>query len=399
MPSARISEPTGGGLVQQIIDRCSALYHDINLGYVRGWKGRHPGGKAIGCLPVYVPRELIHAAGMLPVGIMGGGDQVEIIRGDACYQSYICHIPRSLMELGLSGKLEVLDGMLCPSICDVIRNLSGMWQISFPEKYVRYFDFPQNFRDEIGGEFYRRELLNFKGELEQLGGRGISDVALRESIRVYNENRRLVERLYDHRSDQPWRVPTCELYLLLRAGNLLEVDEHSRLLETYLERVQGTEREPLDNIRVVVEGVFCEQPPLGLIRALEKAGCYIVDDDLVVISRFIQGDLPTEGDPVQALVDGFLHRSMYSSSKYEGEGSRADLLVEKVRRRKANGVIFAAPSFCDPTLLDRPLFQKALEEAGIPYMGFQYAENTGQFQVMQEQTGTFADSIKLWSEE
>lgn len=72
--------------------------------------------------------------------------------------------------------------------------------------------------------------------------------------------------------------------------------------------------------------------------------------------------------------------------------------MEKVRRRKADGVIFAAPSFCDPTLLDRSLFQEALERAGIPYTSFQYAENTGQFQVMQEQTGTFADSIKLWSE-
>lgn len=384
--------------IQPIIDRCSDLYHDLSLGYVRAWKERNPGGRAIGYLPVYVPRELLHAAGMLPVGILGGGDQVEIIRGDAYYQSYICHIPRSIVELGLSGRLDPLDGMLCPSICDVIRNLSGVWQVSFPQKYVRYFDFPQNFRSEIGGLFYRKELSIFQGELEQLSGRKISDEALRESIRAYNANRRRVERLYDLRSDRPWQVPTYELYLLLRAGALLEVEEHSRLLEEYLEAVQSAEREPLDNIRVVVEGAFCEQPPLGLIRALERSGCYIVDDDLVVVTRFIQGDLPTEGDPLQALVEGFLHRSIYSSSKFEGEGSRAELLVEKVHRRKADGVIFAAPSFCDPTLLDRPLFQEALEKAGIPYTGFQYAENTGQFQVMQEQTGTFADSIKLWSE-
>ena len=38
-----------------------------------------PGRKAIGYMPVYVPRELIHAAGMLPVGILGGGDSA---RGD-----------------------------------------------------------------------------------------------------------------------------------------------------------------------------------------------------------------------------------------------------------------------------------------------------------------------------
>ena len=54
-------------------------------------------------MPIYVPREIIHAAGMLPVGVLGGGDRLEIIRGDAYFQSYICHIPRSTVELALSG--------------------------------------------------------------------------------------------------------------------------------------------------------------------------------------------------------------------------------------------------------------------------------------------------------
>ena len=39
----------------------------------------------------------------------------------------------------------------------------------------------------------------------------------------------------------------------------------------------------------------------------------------------------------------------------------------------------------------------ALDRAGIPWTAFKYSENTGQFQVIREQAGTFADSIKLWS--
>jgi hypothetical protein len=60
-------------------------------------------------------------------------------------------------------------------------------------------------------------------------------------------------------------------------------------------------------------------------------------------------------------------------------------------------VVLACPSFCAPALLDQPEFVKALDEADIPHTGFQYAENLGQFQVIREQTGTFSDSIKLWS--
>jgi benzoyl-CoA reductase subunit C len=39
----------------------------------------------------------------------------------------------------------------------------------------------------------------------------------------------------------------------------------------------------------------------------------------------------------------------------------------------------------------------AVESIGVPWTAFKYAENTGQFQVIREQAGTFADSIKLWS--
>ena len=126
-------------------------------------------------MPIYVPREIVHAAGMLPVGIFGGGDQLEVIQGDAYYQSYICRIPRSTLELGLTGRLDCLDGMLFPSICDVIRNLSGMWQILFKDKYVRYLDVPQNYDDAIGGEFYMREMQVLRNDLGVLADREITD--------------------------------------------------------------------------------------------------------------------------------------------------------------------------------------------------------------------------------
>ena len=61
-------------------------------------------------------------------------------------------------------------------------------------------------------------------------------------------------------------------------------------------------------------------------------------------------------------------------------------------------MLLMSPSFCDPSLLDRPHFQRALEEANIPYSTLQYAENLGQFAPIREQTGTFAEAIKLWGE-
>jgi benzoyl-CoA reductase subunit C len=384
--------------VQNIVDRCQALYDDLDFNVVKEWKAAEPGRKAIGYLPIYVPREIIHAAGMLPVGILGGGDQLEVIHGDAYYQSYICRIPRSTIELGLTGRLDSLDGMLFPSICDVIRNLSGMWQLLFKDKYVRYFDVPQTYDDNIAGTFYIHELQSLRDDLGELAGRPISDDDLRQSIALYNDNRRAIAELYQFRAGQPWQAPTSEIYLLLRAGMVLPVEEHSQLLRDYVAAAGKEERPRRDNCRVVVNGVFCEQPPLGLIKSLEMAGCYVVDDDFLLVTRWLLDDVPTAGEPMENLSKAFLHHSAATSAKFEPDkADKGKFLIEQVRNSGAEGVIFAAPSFCDPALLDRPMLQEALNRDDIPYTAFKYAENTGQLQAIREQAGTFADSIKLWS--
>jgi len=383
---------------QEIVARAQDLYEDLHFTAARKWKEADKGRKVIGYMPVYIPRELIHAAGMLPLGIMGGGDNLEVIHGDAYYQSYICRIPRSTIELGISGRLDFVDGMIFPSICDVIRNLSGMWKMLFPDVYAKYFDVPQTYEDEVGGTFYEGEMKEFLHDLEQIGGRKITDDDLRNSIEVYNENRRLVRELYALRAELPWQAPASEAYLIIRAGLVLPVEEHSQMLRDYIAAARAEKRPIKDNAKVVVTGMFCEQPPLNLIKSLELSGCYVVDDDFMLVSRWLIGDVPLEGDPIHNLAQAFLHHSESTAAKYEPDlKEKGQFLVRSVRRTGAEGVIFAAPSFCDPALLDRPMLQNVLKQAGIPFIAFKYAENSGQMQPIREQAGTFVDSIKLWS--
>ena len=387
-----------GSRTAPLIERAHALFEDLSFAAARQWKAAEPGRKVIGYMPIYVPREIIHAGSMLPLGIVGGGDQLEVIHGDAYYQSYICRIPRSTIELGLTGRLDCLDGVLFPSICDVIRNLSGMWKTMFPNVYVRYFDVPQNYADDIGGNYYYNELAELLHDLEELRGKPISDDELRHSIAAYNDNRRLVRELYALRAQRPWQVPAAEAYLVLRAGLVLPVEEHSDMLGSYLAAATNEERAQRDNCRVVLTGVFCEQPPLNLIKSLELAGCYVVDDDLLLITRWLTRDVPIEGNPLQNLALAFLHQSESTAAKYEPNlKEKGQHLVRAVRRSGAEGVIFACPSFCDPALLERPMLQHVLKDAEIPYIAFKYAENSGQMQPIREQAGTFSDSIKLWS--
>jgi benzoyl-CoA reductase subunit C len=335
---------------------------------------------------------------MLPVGILGGGDALEVIQGDAYYQSYICRIPRSTIELGLTGRLDVLDGMLFPSICDVIRNLSGMWKMLFKDKYVRYLDVPQNYQDEVGGAFYIQEMQILRDDLAELAGRTVTDDDLNRSIAAYNDNRAAIRDLYTYRAAKPWQAPTSEVYLVLRAGMVLPVEAHTALVREYLVAAEGLQRGRRDNARVVLTGGFCEQPPLALIKSIEMSGCYVVDDDFMLISRWLLDEVPANADPLQELSRAFLHRSASTAAKYDvTREEKGVFLMKQVKTRGAEGVIFAAPSFCDPALLERPMLQDVLTKHGIPHTAFKYAENTGQMAPIREQAGTFADSIKLWN--
>ena len=45
----------------------------------KDWKEEKEGRVLVGYMPIYFPREILHAAGAMPVGIFGGGDNKQII--------------------------------------------------------------------------------------------------------------------------------------------------------------------------------------------------------------------------------------------------------------------------------------------------------------------------------
>src|SRR3990172_6149497 len=113
------------------------VIEDREFPTVREWRER-TGGKAIGCFPGYAPVELPYALGMLPVGIFGGGNRIELAHADSRFQSFICSIVKSTLELGFIGKLDLFDGLLFHSICDPARNLASVMERNFAERPAIY---------------------------------------------------------------------------------------------------------------------------------------------------------------------------------------------------------------------------------------------------------------------
>ncbi len=379
--------------LEKVISRYREPLETYPLDLMVEWKKNHPSRKLIGCYPVYTPAELIHAGGMIPVGVIGGGNRLEIAHADSRFQSFVCSIVKSTLELGMVGRLDFLDGIVFHSICDPARNLGSVFKRNFPRLMVEYIHFPQNMTSRHTVDYLTAEYRRLKTSYEQVAGRPITDDDIRQSLSVYNQQRKLLRELYAIRAEKPQNLSTVESYILTRIGTILPAEEHIAILEESLGEIRQRNEKPKDRIKVVLEGSFCEQPPLELIEGLEAAGCYILDDDFLVGYRFFTQDVPLEGDPIRNLAESYINRSVFSGVKHDSREPKSKHLIDRFKETGAAAVMILAAKFCEPALFDYALYKRALETAGIPHLYLEFEEKMWIFDKARSEVETFVESM------
>ena len=380
--------------IESLVEYSDHVIEEPGFASAVAWKNAAPNRAAIGCFPVYTPTEIFYAAGVLPVGLAGGGNRMEIAHADSRFQSFICSIIKSTLEQGMTGLLEALDGLVFHSICDPARNLASVYSRNFPGVPVEYIHFPQNFDSADSARYLRDEYARVAAFAGGLSGREMTTEDLRAAIALYNRVRAMIRRLYDLRRDSPHLLRTRELYPLVRVGHLIPPQEHLQLLSDALQAATTREGRTRDRIRVVLTGSFCEQPPLDLIAAIEDAGCYLVDDDFLLGRRLFTDDVPENtADPTLALAEAYLNGSLPTPVKHDIRVSPSELLVERARSHRADAVIVLCAKFCEPSLFAYPLYRKALQEAGIPHLFLEFEEKMWMFDRLKGEIETFVESL------
>ena len=379
--------------IDETILQCREILEEAPFKPAANWKKEHPGAKTFGCYPIYTPVEIIHAAGMLPVGVIGAGNRLEIAHADSRFQSFVCSIVKSTLELGLTDRLNFLDGIVFHSICDPARNLASVFKRNFPHLTVEYIHFPQNMVSRHSEDYLVAEYQRLKTSYETLAGRTVSAEDLRQSIALYNQQRELMRELYRLRAEKPENLSTLESYVLTRIGTLIPVEEHVNLLRDAIPEIRQRAEKPKDRIRVILEGSFCEQPPLELIEGLEAAGCYILDDDFLLGWRWFLEDIPLDGDPLRNLAHCYKDRSVFSGVKHDLREPKAKHLIDRVRETDAQAVLILAAKFCEPALFDYAIYRQVLEREGIPHLYLEFEEKMWIFDKARSEVETFVESM------
>ena len=351
------------------------------------------GKKIIGVLPYYAPEELVYAAGMVPMGIWGSNNK-NISRAKEYCATFYCTIAQLALEMLLDGTLDVLDGLITPTICDTLRPMSQNFRVAMEGKLPCIFlAHPQNRRPAFGLQFTVDQYMHVKSELEKISGEPISDEALRNAIKVYNKSRaarRKFSKLASEHCDVISAVSRSAVY---RASWFMLKDEYTEKLEQLNAELEKLPAANWTGKKIVTSGIICDNPKL--MQILDDNQIAIAADDVANESRPCLVDAAETGDPMMALAQQFADQDydVLLYDEHSSENRRADFIVKMVKESGAQGLVLFMQQFCDPEEMEYPYLKKALDAANIPHIKLGVDQQMRDFGQAATALEAFADML------
>ncbi|HDP79891.1 MAG TPA: 2-hydroxyacyl-CoA dehydratase [Spirochaetes bacterium] len=333
--------------------------------FVRRWK--QEGKTVVGYTCSYVPEEMLHAADILPFRLRGTGAR-ETTVGDTYFGPYICSLPKCVLQLAGEGAFGFLDGAVIVPGCDSMRRLDECWRKAGEDiagivpPFFFHLAVPHKY-DGYTVSWFAGEITRLREALEGHFRREISDEKISDSIKLYNEGRRLLERLDEMRVAPDAPLTGSEALTAVLAGTAMPRADYNRLLAGFIEEKKNAGAGHAGRIRLMVVGSACDD--VGLLELIEGDRALVVGDNLCFGSRFHRDLVDEDGDPVAALARRYLARNE-CPRMYGGYRDRLGALAETVRRANIEGVILQNIRFCDLHGAENGLFERALEAMGVP---------------------------------
>ena len=377
---------------QAIIDRFAHAARDP-LGYAKAWKER-TGRKIIGSFPMNFPGELAHAADALPMILQESEDQITL--GHGLLFPFYCGYTRSMVDQAARGNFDVLDAIMFGDHCVQLLGAADAIRMQLTNTRVIFFQLISSMCDPWTQGRSEESFSKLKAELEDFIGAPVSDNALHASIRLFNQNRGLIRRLYDMRKTGAAPLGSVEMQHVVKSSMIMDKAEHTELLKQLVRHYEQARPVPTSNVRLHLSGHFCQAPKPEVLETIEGCGVTVVGDDLYHGFRYISTDVPETGDPIKALARWYMDRNtgVPCPTRVQNNVDWDAYLLKAMREERAQGMIVLMAKFCEPHMYYYPEVKEAFEKAGMPHLLIETEHESMALESLKTRVETFVEVVK-----
>ncbi|MBK6402546.1 MAG: benzoyl-CoA reductase, bzd-type, subunit N [Rhodocyclaceae bacterium] len=364
----------------QLFDQFKTWYekrHD----YARAWKQR-TGGQVVATMCTYTPEELLIAAGMLPVRVLGAHEPQNV--SEPHIFGMFCPFCRDSLAQGLLGRFDYCEGVTLTQSCIQYRQAFGSWRMHVPTvQWDYYCPMPNDVQSPHARKAHSGEVQRFREFLEQLTGQKLTDDKLNAAIALVDENRRLLRQIYDYRKEANPKVTGTEAVYAALTAQFVDKAEHNAAMKQVLAALPGRKMDREEGIRFMTIG--SENDDIAFMNMVESVGSTIVIDDQCSGTRYFWNESKPNGNPVKTIAERYCDRPACPTKDYPSH-TRFDHVLNLAKDYNATAAIFLQQKFCDPHEGDYPDLKRHLESNGIPtlFLEFDITNPIGPFRIRIE---------------
>ena len=351
-------------------------------------KAGHP---VIGTFCVYVPEEVIHAAGGVCVGLCGGS-QATIPDAEKTLPRNICPMVKSAFGFKVSRMcpfFQVLDFVYGETTCDAKKKT---WELLDKHVPTHVMEIPQMKRKR-DKDLWVEEIKDFKQAVEEMTGKAISVAELKSSIDTLNTKREALQRLNNLRHHNPSPISGRDM-LLIQQIAFYDIPErftdkvHELCDELEVRCKDNNVVAPKETTRVMVSGTPMALPNWKLHNIIESSDAIVVNEESCIGTRYYKDTIETTGQSMDEMLEKLTERYMkIDCSVFTPNDDRITQVIKEYRDSEAQGIIDYCLQFCHTYNIEAVKLREACEAEGIPFMTIEsdYSpEDIGQLQTRIE---------------
>jgi benzoyl-CoA reductase/2-hydroxyglutaryl-CoA dehydratase subunit BcrC/BadD/HgdB len=237
---------------------------------------RARGRPIVGIICEFTPREIILAAGGVPVCLCGGS-AATIPAAEQFLPANLCPLIKSTFGYHVTGKnpfLQWADLVVAETSCD---GKKKMFELMGAAKPMYLLELPQKADDADALEHWTGEVLKFKRFMEQRFHTALTDEKLRAAARLMNRERGLRRQLADLLGRDPPPLTGRQLleFKSIISGIEADLEQYERALKLFGGHAAASPPGP-EKIRVLLTGVPLVHGAERVLELIEDAGAVVV---------------------------------------------------------------------------------------------------------------------------